>query len=144
MGSNAAAFASLTKLRDHLRRIADGDVLRGMKFGIIDESMTLIRRGFLGESDPSGRPWAKKVKDDGPILVKTRAMMNGWSGRVTPRGIYLSNRKSYAEYHQNGYFQPHKLPARPMIPSPLRAMPKPWTDAWTKISTRVFDYWMAK
>jgi len=143
--SNAAAFSELASIRRRLQEIALGPMsppAKAVKQAVVDASLVLIRRGFLSESSPDGRPWARKKIDNGPILVKSGKMMRAWRGHPTVRGISLTNSRPYSAYQNYGYFQPHYLVARPMVPSQFRPLPKAWERAWNDAANKALERYM--
>lgn len=141
MASNASSFEQLASLRRRLQELGLGlrakPIVAANK-AIVAVSLTLIKRGFLGETDPYGKHWAplKDQKARHSILVKTRKMMLSWRGETTFSGIRLTNRAPYVSFHQDGT---DTIPVRRMIPANWGQLPPMWAKAWNRVAMEVLE-----
>lgn len=112
---------------------ATPEVLDAISAGGADEMIGLIKDGFRAETDPSGKPWArKKVRDGRKILSgKTSNLKGGWHYRRADKGGFvISPGVSYATYHQTGT---KRMVARKMVPD--GKLPPAWSKALEEVAT---------
>lgn len=117
-------------LEDWEKSFESADKLLGaMSRDMAEELLGLVKEGWRQQANPYGQPWKKKKRDDGrQILVgKTARLKGGWHvKRSTKRGFTIAPSVDYAGFHQTGT---KFIPARHMVPTKTRGLPKEWRKA---------------
>lgn len=127
-------FGALARWEQQLGKISDGRVAFEIADEMSDRALALVAEGFAKESDPFGRRWAPKKRDDGrPILRgETNRLVQYRKAFVNQHGFRVESRAPYARYHQTGT---RKMVARPMVPVGNRLPPK-WTNEFRGVFIR--------
>jgi hypothetical protein len=98
-------------------------------------ALTLIGEGFDRETDPYGRKWASKKKDDGRKILhgETTRLRNGWHvSKSTKGGWQVDPGVEYAAYHQEP--RGGSRPTRRMVPDASLGLPKEWSEEFEAVA----------
>lgn len=98
-------------------------------------ALTLIGEGFEDETDPYGRKWDKKKRDDGRKVLhgKTSRLRTGWHvSKVGNNGFTVDPSVPYAAYHQAP--RGGSRPKRMQVPSAERGIPREWAEEFKNVA----------
>lgn len=98
-------FAKLKKIAQQVKALGGPQAMLELNKLLAHETLDLIAEGFRNETDPYGKPWARKAIPDGrAILVGTTARLRrSWHVRSTSStGFTVATSVNYARYHQSG------------------------------------------
>lgn len=108
--------------------------LANMSRDMAEETVDFTKERWRQQADPYGQPWKPKKRPDGrQILVgKTARLKGGWHVRKAGRGGFtISPSVDYAGFHQKST---KFIPARHMVPTSERGIPRELATAYTEIA----------
>lgn len=108
--------------------------LESMSRDMAEETVGFVKERWRQQADPYGRRWKPKKRKDGrQILVgKTARLKGGWHVKRTSRGGFtIAPSVDYAGFHQTGT---KFIPARHMVPTKERGIPKELARAYNEIA----------
>jgi phage gpG-like protein len=98
---------------------------------VAHEITMILDEQFKTSSDPWGKRWAPKKRDNGkPTLIDTSSMRRSFFVSVSGTKIKIINSAEYSGYHQSGT---SKMVARKMVPD-TGAMPRKWEPRLRKVA----------
>jgi hypothetical protein len=133
------ALAALQRVLEQPERI-----LLVVAKSMSEEAINLVKDGFRAETDPYGRKWAPKKRNDGRKVLsgRTSRLKGGWHLKVVSTSeIVVAPSVDYAAPHQNPQMGSNgqlKRPRRMMVPDALIGMPQKWTDKLDASATEAF------
>lgn len=128
------------------RRLVDiASVKEAISESQAEEGIKLIRAGFDRETNPYGRPWAKRKRETREtrgkkVLSGKGPLKNSYAvKRADASGWRVSSDKEYALYHQ----KPRKgrRPQRMQVPDEGKGFPSTWRKVMNEVAEEVItDY----
>lgn len=99
----AGDFASLQRFERKIAKLPSMVVV--VSRNLAEESVDLVKQGFVNQEDPYGARWKPKAIDDGRAVLTgaTGQLKNGWHvATVSADGFKIAPTVSYARFHQSG------------------------------------------
>lgn len=133
------------RLSSWQRLLQRGDAfLPELSAAMADRALGFVDEGFEQERDPYGKRWAPKQRPDGRKVLQgaTGQLRSGWRRKeIDKRFFSISTEVPYAAAHQVEW-QGHR-PARPMVPTTARGLPKSWSDAFEDLSVDLLAQYLS-